>query len=115
MRVYDYGWVEQFRGWGNGQKMLIRLQMHSTDPQLAEPLLGNARSKGCIRIPADMNFFLDHYGILDADYDEAMERGQHFWVMRSDRIAVKTPGRYLVVIESEAKSRPLWLSNPRPK
>lgn len=109
MRVYDFGWIEQHRGWGNGEKMLMRLQMHSTDPELAENLLGNARSKGCIRIPASLNEFIDRYGLLDADYDAAMQRGVHFWLMRSDREPVNNSGRYLVVIESGADKKPAWM------
>ena len=109
MRVYDFGWVEQHRGWGSGEKMLMRLQMHSTDPELAENLLGNARSKGCIRIPASLNEFIDHYGLLDADYEVAMQKGIHFWVIRSNRHSVDNPGRYLVVIDSGASKKPNWL------
>ena len=109
MRVYDFGWVEQYRGWGSGEKMPMRLQMHSTDPELAENLLGNARSKGCIRISASLNELIDRYGLLDADYLELMKRGAHFWVMRSDRESVNNPGRYLVVIDSKALKQPEWL------
>ena len=46
----------------------MRLQMHATDADRLEPLLGSARSKGCIRIPASLNRLLDHFGLLDADY-----------------------------------------------
>jgi hypothetical protein len=109
MRVYDFGWVEQYRGWGNGEKMLMRLQMHSTDPKLAENLLGNPKSKGCIRIPASLNTFIDRYGLLDANYDNAMQRGVHFWVIRPDRTPVNSPGRFLVVIDSQLKKRPTWI------
>ena len=113
MRVYDFGWVEQARGWGSGEKMPMRLQMHSTDPQLAEHLLGIPRSKGCIRIPAGMNQIIDRYGLFDADYDEALKRGIHFWVLRADRLPTTTPGRYLVVIDSNTSKRPAWTAAPK--
>jgi len=113
LRVYDFGWVEENRGWGSGEKMLMRLQMHATDPDLAENLLGIPRSKGCIRIPAAMNEFIDKYGLLDFDYDAAVQRGVHFWVLRNDRIPTSTPGRYLLVIQSHADTRPFW--SPLPK
>ena len=113
MRVYDFGWVQSERGWGKHGMSEMRLQMHATDPQLAEPLLGIARSKGCIRIPATLNEFIDHYGLLDADYALAQEQGRRFWVIRSDRSPVRDAGRYLVVIDSGASTRPLW--SPLPK
>lgn len=109
MRVYDFGWVEQARGWGNRGKMLMRLQMHSTDPELAEKFLGKPRSKGCIRIPASLNDLIDRYGLLDAEYDAAIDKGVEFWVMRKDRTPVAFPGRYLVVIDSEVTKKPVWM------
>ena len=109
MRVYDFGWVEQARGWGNGEKMLMRLQMHSTDPDLAEKILGNPRSKGCIRIPASLNDLIDRYGLLDAEYDAAISRGVEFWVLRKDRIPATFPGRYLIVIDSGLTKKPVWM------
>ena len=112
MRVYDFGWVEQARGWGSGEKMLMRLQMHATDPELAEHLLGIPRSKGCIRIPASMNHFIDHYGLLDADYDLAIEKGAHFWVLRQDREPTDSSGHYLIVIDSGFSKRPSWYALP---
>ena len=113
LRVYDFGWVEEARGWGNGEKMMMRLQMHSTDPDLAENHLGVPRSKGCIRIPAAVNTFIDRYGLLDFDYDAGVEKGLNYWVLRKDRIPTSTPGRYLVVIQSHADTRPVW--SPLPK
>jgi len=115
LRVYDFGWVEEARGWGNGEKMMMRLQMHSTDPDLAENLLGVPRSKGCIRIPAAVNTFIDRYGLLDFDYDAGVEKGLNYWVLRKDRIPTSTPGRYLVVIQSNADTRPVWSPIPKPQ
>jgi hypothetical protein len=110
MRVYDFGWVRTIRGWGKPAESVMRLQMHSTDPKLLEPKLGAAGSKGCIRIPATLNRFIDRYGLLDADYDEALKRGESLWVLPADRQATPWSGRYLVVIETTRTSRPAWAS-----
>ena len=64
----------------------MRLQMHATDPVLLEPHLGHAESKGCIRIPARLNRFIDRYGLLDADYAAALARGETLWVLAPDRL-----------------------------
>lgn len=81
----------------------MRLQMHATDPHLLEPRLGTAQSKGCIRIPAALNDFIDRYGILDADYEQAMPAGLTFWVLRRDRTS--TPGRAAIWLSSTPHSR----------
>ena len=39
------------RTWGARGPGVMRLQMHATDKELLEPLLGVRHSKGCIRIP----------------------------------------------------------------
>lgn len=112
MRVYDFGWVNEPRGWGDGKMAFMRLQMHATDPNLAEHLLGVPNSKGCIRISASMNEFIDRYGLLDADYDLALEKKSHFWVLRHDRVPTRMPGRYLIVIDSNTNKRPSWSPLP---
>src|SRR5262245_42738085 len=81
MRVYGFGWPTAVKGWGGGGEGLMRLQMHATDPGLLENKLGTPQSKGCIRIPATLNTFIDHYGILDGDYEQAMTEGMTFWVL----------------------------------
>ncbi len=113
MRVYDFGWVKEPQGWGSKKMAVMRLQMHATDPDLAEHLLGVRRSKGCIRIPSGMNTFIDHFALLDADYDAAIMTGSHFWVMLPDRSPTANPGRYLVVIDSASKVRPNWALPPK--
>lgn len=110
MRVYDFGWVEAERGWGAGGRSFMRLQVHATDPDLLERSLGTARSKGCIRIPATLNQFIDRYGLLDADYEEVVRLGGRLWVLRSDRQPTQWPGRYLVIVDSQRRSRPAWTS-----
>lgn len=113
MRVYDFGWVTARRGWAPGEQPM-RLQMHATDPALLEPRLGRRESKGCIRIPAQLNRLIDRYGVLDAAYDEALAAGRLFWVLRPDRVPTPWAGRWLVVIDSERSERPDWSPPPPP-
>ncbi|AOI87623.1 hypothetical protein NUV26_03810 [Burkholderia pseudomultivorans] len=112
MRIYDFGWVDGERGWGKGGTSQMRFQMHATDPDRLEPLLGIRHSKGCVRIPASLNTFLDRHGILDDDYQARVEAGKSFWVLRADRDITPIAGRYLVVIDSARKTRPAWSPLP---
>lgn len=112
MRIYDFGWVGAERTWGAGGIGVMRLQMHATDPELLEPRLGIWHSKGCIRIPASLNRFIDRYGLLDADYEAAVRAGERLWVLRDDREPTPWPGRWLVVIESQRGARPAWSPQP---
>lgn len=111
MRVYDFGWVPARRMWKRGIGEM-RLQMHATDPRYLEPRLGTLQSMGCIRIPASLNTLIDHYGILDADYERDKANGRRFWMLRSDREPTAWPGRYLVIIDTNRSTRPDW--SPRP-
>lgn len=108
MRVFDFGWVVAKRGWGKGGKSKMRLQMHATDPHRLEPKLGKAASLGCIRIPSDLNQFLDHHGILDAEYHSIVKSGET--PVEQSNLA----GRYLVVVDSLASVRPAWSPLPTP-
>ena len=112
MRVYDFGWTQALRGWGGGGQGTMRLQMHATDPATLEPRLGRAESKGCIRIPATLNVFLDRYGVLDADYEQAVAAGRSLWVLRPDRQPLPWPGRYLIIVDSHLAQRPAWAPLP---
>jgi hypothetical protein len=87
--------------------------MHATDPKLLEKKLGTPQSKGCIRIPATLNTFLDHYGILDGDYDKAMAAGITFWVLPKTREVTSWSGRFLVVVDTGCTKRPAWSPPPR--
>jgi hypothetical protein len=115
LRVFDFGWVVSDRTWGAGGRSPMRLQMHATDPALLEPRLGRADSKGCIRIPATLNRFIDRYGLLDADYEAAFARAERSWLTLPDRMPAPWPGRYLVVVDSQAPSRPAWAMSARPR
>ncbi len=108
LRVFDFGWQLSPRGWGDRRPSTMRLQMHATDPTWLEPRLGSAQSKGCVRIPATLNKFIDHYGLLDADYEAAMQKGAHFWMLDPQRQPTSWSGRYLVVLDSGSKERPAW-------
>jgi hypothetical protein len=67
MRVFDFGWQMAERTWGEGGTSAMLLAVHATDPERLEARLGSIASEGCVRIPASLNHFLDHYGVLDAD------------------------------------------------
>lgn len=71
VRVWDFGWQRANKGWGSEEEGDIRLLLHATDPDYLERRLGRPASKGCVGIPAAMNRFLDHHGILNADYERA--------------------------------------------
>lgn len=111
-RVFDFGWQQAERGWGAGGSSQMRLQMHATDPRTLEPRLGRVGSEGCIRIPATLNVFLDRHGILDADYLAAVAQGHPLWVLKPDRQPLPWPGRYLVIVDSQASVRPAWSPLP---
>ncbi len=108
MRIYDMGWATGEKGWGKGGPSIMRLQMHATDPVL-EAKMGQPASKGCIRIPGELNRLIDHYGLLDAEYEEAVKRGGRLWVLNKDRETVDTPGKYMVITDSGSKQRPAWI------
>jgi hypothetical protein len=108
MRVFDFGWQQVPKGWGDHAVIQMRLQMHATDPDQLEQRLGTIQSEGCVRIPASLNRFIDHYGLIDAEYDELAEGGQRVNVLRADREPVEDEGRYMVVVDSGRGSRPAW-------
>jgi hypothetical protein len=111
-RVFDFGWQLAERGWGDGGKSKMRLQMHATDPRVLEPRLGRVASEGCIRIPATLNLFLDIHGVLDADYEAAVARGAKLWILKSHRETISWPGRMMVIVDSQAVERPPWSPLP---
>lgn len=113
MRIFDFGWIDAERGWGKGGVSSMRFQMHSTDPDKLEALLGIRHSKGCVRIPGSLDRFLDHFGVIDANYQAMADAGFGLWVLHTDRAVTPWAGRYLVVIDSGAKSRPTWSPLPR--
>ncbi|MDD5057720.1 MAG: murein L,D-transpeptidase [Sideroxydans sp.] len=114
MRVFDFGWVMAERAWGRGGQSPMRLLMHATDPDRLEKHLGKTNSKGCVRIPATLDNFIDRYGLLDAEYEQALAGEKKLWVLRPDRIPTQWSGRYLVIVDSGSLSRPEWSPAPIP-
>lgn len=112
MRVFDFGWQAAPKTWGNRAQSVMRLQIHATDPDRLESRLGSPQSKGCIRIPASLNLFLDQYGLLDADYERAAPVHSANWVLHPRRTPTPWSGRYLVVVESPRSVRPVWSPVP---
>lgn len=108
MRVFDLGWQQAERGWGNGGRSQMRLAMHATDPERLAQRLGTAASEGCIRIPATLNRFLDVHGVLDSAYEASVIAGKPQRVLLPGRQPLPWPGSYLVIMESEVSQRPAW-------
>ena len=113
MRVFDFGWQQAAKGWGDRSMATMRLQMHATDPDLLENRLGTAQSKGCIRIPATLNWLIDRYGLLDADYERELGAGKTLWMLHPHRQPTPWSGRYLIVVDTHREERPSWASAPR--
>ncbi len=111
-RVFDFGWQLAERGWGAGGSSQMRLQMHATDPAVLAPRLGQVASEGCIRIPGTLNAFIDRHGVLDAAYEAALAEGQKLWIIQPGRPIVPWPGRYMVIVDSQATVRPDWSPLP---
>jgi hypothetical protein len=65
-----------------------------------------------VRIPATLNRLLDHYGILDAEYERLVRDGHRLWVLHEDREPAADAGRYLVIVDSERTARPAWSPLP---
>ena len=101
MRVWDFGWQPSTKGWGSKAEGDIRLLLHATDPAYLEQRLGRPASKGCVRIPAAMNRFLDRHGILDADYERAAKGDPRFdALLLPHRTPTPLAGNMLVVVDS---------------
>jgi hypothetical protein len=106
MRVWDFGWQTAAKGWTEEEGQ-IRLLMHATDPANLERRLGRPASKGCVRIPAAMNRFLDRHGVLDADYERAAQGDPGFAALLSaDHTPTPLAGNMLVIIDSSKPPRP---------
>jgi hypothetical protein len=114
LRVFDFGWHPARKTWGDRAESVMRLQVHATDPDLLEPRLGSAQSKGCIRIPASLNKLIDQFGLMDAAYEQAPAQGKAPWVLYPQRMPTPWSGRYLVVLQTERAERPSWSPDPQP-
>jgi lipoprotein-anchoring transpeptidase ErfK/SrfK len=99
MRVWDFGWQHAYTGWlKNNELRDIRMQMHATDPDYLESKLGTPRSKGCVRISAETNKFIDSYGLIDRNIEK--DNPNHF-VLKHKRNTVKEEGSFVLVINSQ--------------
>ncbi len=108
-RVWDLGWQKTRK---NNQEVEIRLLLHATDPVFGEKRLGKVDSKGCIRVSGKLNKFLDHYGILDKDYEEQKHLKGISWLLGTNREPVIYGGKYLLIGDSrsgEIISKPLFI------
>ena len=114
LRIFDFGWVQAPKGWGDHGLSRLRLQVHATDPDRLDPRLGTPQSEGCVRTTASFNVFLDRYGILDGDYEKATADRQKSRVLSPARAATPWSGRYLVVVDSQRKERPVWARTSPP-
>lgn len=103
-RVWDLGWQWTYIP---GGKTCIRLLIHASDPVGGEKRLGKVDSKGCVRISAKLNRFLDHYGILDRNFEAKKNVRSLSWLLKSDRQPVMFAGRYLFVSDSQMFIGPL--------
>jgi hypothetical protein len=111
MRVYDFGWVTARKTWV-AEMGKMRLQLHSTDLLRLEPRLGLIQSKGCIRIPASLNKLLDHYGVLDADYERAITEKKVLRILDPGREPTPWSGRYMIIVDTRRVTRPDWAPLP---
>lgn len=106
-RVWDFGFQQAPRRFRRGvYDSQMRLLMHATDPTYGEPRLGGPDSKGCVRISAAANAFLDRHGILDRRYEQlaATDPTRDVWLLRRDRTPTPHAGSYLVVGDSAIQS-----------
>jgi hypothetical protein len=102
-RVWDFGYQQAPRKFRQGVRdSQMRLLMHATDPDQGEPRLGGPDSKGCVRVSAAANTFLDRHSILDRRYEllPNREMDKDMWLLRADRAPTTHPGSYLVVGDS---------------
>ncbi|HTI02354.1 MAG TPA: L,D-transpeptidase [Acidisoma sp.] len=103
MRVWDFGW-QRSEDWRTpGATMLVRVEMHATDPAVLAQRLGRADSEGCIRIPEALNRFLDRHGIIDADIERLAVADAGYRALLSRQL-IPTPlaGDAVIVVDTSA-------------
>ncbi len=106
-RVWDFGFQPGLRIYRGGPSLAqMRLLVHATDPVQGESRLGRRDSKGCVRISAGLNEFLDRWAILDGNYEQWVRLKGRTWLLRQDRTPVLEPGRYLFIGDSSESGQP---------
>lgn len=101
-RIWDFGWqVTEKKPNSKLDERKIRLLLHSTDPFDGEKKLGSAASQGCIRISSQLNNFLDHYGIIDSEYEKNRNKKRISWLLKKDRQVSPLAGKYVIVEDSK--------------
>ncbi len=97
-RVWDFGFQQGLRQFSQGaHPSQMRLLMHATDPDFGEPRLGARDSKGCVRVSAQFNRFLDERAVLDRHYEAFSKTNPNSWLLRPDRIPVSRPGSFMII------------------
>jgi hypothetical protein len=112
MRVFNFVWQQIPHRRADGTQPQASLLMHATDPDLLERRLGRVQSTGNIYISASLNRLLDHEGVLDADYEAAVNEGRKLDILQDSREPALHAGRYLVVVDSGRIERPAWSPAP---
>ena len=105
MRVWDFGWQSASKGWlHTGETGDMRLLMHATDPTYLAQRIGRPASEGCVRIPAEMNRFLDGHSILDADYERTATYDVAYRaILPQRRTPTPLAGDTLVIVNSSGE------------
>lgn len=100
-RVWDFGYQQAPRQFKQGVfESQMRLLMHATDPDQGEPRLGRQDSKGCVRVSAALNRFLDRLSLLDKRYVHLLQPEHRTWLFTKDVAPVRRPGSLLIVGDS---------------
>jgi hypothetical protein len=100
-RVWDFGWQPTLHSnRGRQETRYIRFAMHATDPEIDEIRLGQPGSQGCVRISGLLCRFIDHYGLIDREYEKRKNERFCSWLLKPDREPVPFAGKYLFVCDS---------------
>jgi hypothetical protein len=101
MRVWDFGWQTSDDWRTPGATMAVRVEMHATDPSVLEERIGRADSEGCIRLPDQLNRFLDRHGIIDAAIERLGNSDSGYRALLSPHLD-PTPlaGEAVIVVDS---------------
>lgn len=102
MRVWDFGWqtTEDWRT--KGATMDIRMEMHATDPANLAKRFGRPDSEGCIRIPGDLNKFIDQYGILDKNVEyKAITSKSSKALLGGNHQETGFSGEFLIIVDGD--------------